>query len=202
MTRYNPDIHHRHSIRLRAYDYSQMGAYFVTVCTQNREFIFGEITEGEIRLSDIGQVVVDEWLRTGEVRKNIELDSFVVMPNHFHGIVVISGNGRGVLQYAPTANQTSLRSPSQTIGAIVRGFKSITTKRINIIRNTRGMPVWQRNYYEHIIRTEDELTSLREYIINNPEQWSFDNENPDCVETVNADGKANPVWLPMGIRKW
>ena len=182
MNRYNPDINHRRSIRLQGYDYAEAGAYFVTVCTYNREFLFGEITNGEMRLNEIGQVVIEEWLRTADVRKNIELDAFVVMPNHFHGIVVITGNGRGVLQYAPTANQPSLRSPSQTIGAIVRGFKSITTKRINIIRNTLGVPVWQRNYYEHIIRTEDESNLLREYIVNNPAQWELDEENPDRVE--------------------
>ena len=102
------------------------------------------------------------------------------MPNHFHAIVVITGNGRGVLQYAPTTNRASLCSPSQTIGAIVRGFKSATTRRINVLRCAPGVPVWQRNYYEHIVRDEAEMYRVREYIAANPAGWLEDEENPIC----------------------
>jgi REP element-mobilizing transposase RayT len=100
------------------------------------------------------------------------------MPNHFHAIVVIAGNGRGVLQYAPTTNKGSLRSPSQTIGAIVRGFKSATTRQINVLRCAPGVPVRQRNYYEHIIRDEAEMYRVREYIVTNPAGWLEEEENP------------------------
>jgi len=97
------------------------------------------------------------------------------MPNHLHGIIMIN-SGRGVLQYAPT--ESPFRSPSQTIGAIIRGFKSATTKKINKYTNTPGKPVWQRNYYDRIIRDEDELNRIREYIIFNPAKWEGDKENP------------------------
>jgi REP element-mobilizing transposase RayT len=103
------------------------------------------------------------------------------MPNHVHGIVVITCQGRGVLQYAPTDDKTPFRSPSQTIGAIVRGFKSLVTKRINTIRDTPGESVWQRNYYEHVIQNDDDLNRIREYIANNLAQWALDEENPACA---------------------
>ena len=115
-------------------------------------------------------------MKSATIRNEITLDSFVVMPNHLHGIINI--NRRGVLQYAPTTNLPQLKSPSQTIGAIIRGFKSSATKHINIMRNTPGMPVWQRNFYEHAIRHDDELNKIREYVINNPLQWELDEENP------------------------
>jgi len=128
-------------------------------------------------LDDSGRTVMNVWLNTPELRPNVALDKFVVMPTHIHGIVIISERGRGVLQYAPTGP----RSPSQTIGAILRGFKSATTKQINELRNTPGAKVLQRNYYEHIIRNDEELNRAREYIANNPAQWETDRENPNVV---------------------
>jgi putative transposase len=175
--KYDPDKHHRRSIRLKDYDYSQAGAYFVTICT-NKESLFGEIEDGEMRLNQYGSIVHEEWLRTAELRNNIQMDAFVVMPNHMHGIIMITDDGRGVLQYAPTK---SFRSPSQTIGAIVRGFKSTTTKRINELRGSFGTSVWQRNYYEHVIRDEDDLNRIREYIQNNPLNWDQDENNPRII---------------------
>jgi len=168
--------HSRRSIRLRGYDYSQAGAYFVTVCARNRECLFGDVVDGQMVLDDSGRTVMNIWLNTPELRPNVALDEFVVMPTHIHGIVVISERGRGVLQYAPTGP----RSPSQTIGAILRGFKSVTTKQINELRNTPGAKVWQRNYYEHIIRNDEELNRIREYIICNPARWDSDPENPNA----------------------
>jgi REP element-mobilizing transposase RayT len=173
--KYDPEKHHRRSIRLKEYDYSQSGAYFITICVYNRECLFGEIVNGEVRLNEWGTIVEKELLKTPALRSNVLLDEYVVMPNHLHGIIVIMDHCRGVLQYAPTRR---LRSPSQTIGAIVRGFKSATTKRINEMRAAPGMPVWQRNYYEHIIRNENELNEIREYIVGNPIKWAEDENNP------------------------
>ena len=183
---YVSEKHHRKSIRLTGYDYSQPGAYFVTICTWNRECLFGEISNDEVVLKEYGQVVMQEWINTGKLRPNVELDTYVVMPNHFHGILIINDRGgtiqrRGVLQYAPT---NAFRSPSQTIGAMVRGFKSAVTKQINRSRNTPGYTIWQRNYYEHIIRNEKELNTIREYIINNPVKWDLDENNPDNIKPM------------------
>ena len=183
--KYNRERHHRRSVRLNGYDYSGPGAYYVTICAWNRECIFGEIMDGKMQLNEFGNIVQKEWLNTGHIRPNIELDEFVIMPNHFHGILVINhrlnqprldASHRGVLQYAPT--NAGLRSPSQTIGAVIRGFKSAATKSINLLRNTAGRPVWQRNYFERVIRNEKDLFRIREYIHFNPLQWDIDEENP------------------------
>jgi REP element-mobilizing transposase RayT len=145
-------------------------------------------------INDFGRIAYDEWLNTFQIRSNVELDKFVVMPNHIHGIMII--NCRGVWPYAPTLGlqynrgmgisqchpTAEFRSPSQTIGAIVRGYKSAVTKKINTLRNTPKMPFWQRAYYEHVIRNEDDLNQVREYIINNPLKWELDRENPSNIE--------------------
>jgi len=168
--KYNPDIHHRRSIRLQGYDYSSPGAYFVTICTQNRECLFGDIVNGKMVLNDIGKIVADEWIKTGDIRDEIELDAWVVMPNHFHGIVMIRRGDRPV---APTSAPLPGPRP-KSIGSLMSGFKSAVTKRINKIRQTPGISVWQRNFYEHIIRNETELGNIRQYIINNPLNWQSD----------------------------
>ena len=201
--KYNPDKHHRRSVRLQGYDYAKPGAYFITICAHNRTCLFGKIVDGKMELNEFGMIVKNEWLRTSIIRPNIDIDEFVIMPNHLHGILIIVDNNhcRGVWPYAPTMpyapttpyapaseteitpstnkpNQTSeFKSPSQTIGAIIRGFKSATTKQINVCRNSPGTPVWQRNYYEHIIRNDDELNRIRAYIKNNPVNWPQDKNN-------------------------
>ena len=179
-------VRHRRSIRLQGHDYGQPGAYFVTICTFDRECLFGKIADGRMWLNDMGHAAEAEWLNTARIRPQVELGAYVVMPNHFHAIVVIVDNGRdvlagrgisddrGVLEYAPTG----FRSPSQTIGAIVRGFKSAVTKRINASRGTPGAPVWQRNYYERVVRNGDELNRIRQYILDNPARWAMDREDP------------------------
>jgi putative transposase len=171
---FNPEKHQRRSVRFKEYDYSQPGAYFVTICSWLRGFIFGEIINSKMELNEYGIAVEREWFNNVNVRTNIELDQFIIMPNHVHCILII--NRKGVLQYAPTKD--AFRSPTQTLGAIIRGYKSTTTKQINSIRNTPGMPVWQRNYFEHIISNEIELNKIREYISNNPLRWAFDKDNP------------------------
>ncbi|MEW6325035.1 MAG: transposase [Nitrospirota bacterium] len=182
----------RRSIRLHGFDYGQAGAYFVTVCTKNRESLFGNVAGGEMVLNQAGEIVRDEWMHTWDIRPDVWPDYFMVMPNHFHAIVAIVRNDRdvskcrGVLQYAPTtdrirgdtADRIRLASPSCTLGAIVRGFKSATTTRINQMRATPGMPVWQRNYHERIIRKPAEMARIREYIAMNPANWATDENNP------------------------
>jgi len=181
---YDPDRHHRRSIRLRDYDYAQAGAYFITICTYQRECLFGSVDAGVLTLNDWGRLAETEWLRTPTLRPQVELDEFEAMPNHLHIIVVIvetpapgldgrMPSGRmesgGRMQYAPT-----WRSPAQTVGAIVRGYKAAVTKQINDLRRTRDTPVWQRNYYEHVIRNEGELNRARQYILDNPARWEMD----------------------------
>jgi REP element-mobilizing transposase RayT len=191
--KYNPLVHHRRSIRLRGYDYAQPGEYFMTFCTFRREHLLGEIENGIMRLSELGKIVRQEWLRTPMMRSNVELDEFVLMPDHLHGIIVLhaerngeleqSSNCGGELQFAPT--KTPFRSPSKTIGAIIRGFKSASTKRVNDFRNSPGLPLWQRNYYEHIIRDQMELNRIREYISLNPAKWMDEEENLDNIATAS-----------------
>lgn len=175
---YDSDKHQRHSIRLKDYDYSQAGAYFVTICTHKKEFLFGNVVNGEMRLNELGKVVQDEWHRSAKMRREIELDTFVVMPNHIHGIVTIVGaQGLAPLQHGHPPLQRRPRS----LSTFVTGFKSAVTRRINDLRGTPYTPVWQRNYYEHVIRNEDDLDEIREYIVHNPLKWDLDSENPNSV---------------------
>ena len=187
--------HHRRSIRMAGYDYGSEGGYFVTIVTYDRKFLFGKIYDGEMVLNNFGRIVKGEWFRTQQIRPNIELfeDEFVVMPNHIHGIIWIVKQKFGLThsEYLNTKSfstvgahcmrpgaydNTPLRSTSQTLGAILRGFKGIVTKRINDLRGTPGLPVWQRNYYEHIINSEKDYYAISEYIINNPAGWEKDSE--------------------------
>ena len=176
---YNPDIHHRRSIRLTEYDYSQAGLYFITICTQNRECIFGEIVDDGkgtmiCALNEYGGIAEKEWIKTSAIRPNIRLDVFVIMPNHIHGIIEINAaDGKGTMHRAPTAEQFG-KPTSNTIPTIIRGYKSSVTKQINILRNKPGVPVWQRNYYEHIIRNEKSCYQISEYIQTNPLKWQND----------------------------
>ena len=166
---YNPQIHHRRSIRLKNYDYASSGAYFVTIVTHGRQCLFGAIVDGAMRLNEWGAIVCDEWLKTEIIRPRVQLDVFVIMPNHIHGIIIVNdvdGCCRGTLQRAPTIEQFG-KPTSDSIPTIIRLFKSATTKRINEYRNTPAVSVWQRNYYEHIIRNETEWQRIRQYIANN-----------------------------------
>jgi REP element-mobilizing transposase RayT len=169
--KYNPVKHHRRSIRLPEYDYSGSGSYFLTICAYQRQCLFGDVINGAMQLNDFGAIVAEEWQRSAIIRSNLELDAWVVMPNHFHGIVTIN-NPVGAQRVAPLpiCNQhaNKLHRQPQSLGSFVAGFKRSTTKRINEIKETPGVPVWQRNYYEHIIRNEETWHRLRQYIANNP----------------------------------
>lgn len=149
--------------------------YFVTICAHSRKCLFGEIVDGEMQINEYGCVMLKEWLKTADVRKNVELDEFIVMPNHFHGIIVLTDVG--ARRVAPTEHRHRLASSS--IGAIIGQFKSIVTKHINKMWNTLQAPVWQRNYYEHVIRDDESLNLIREYIQTNPLRWELDRENPN-----------------------
>lgn len=179
--KFDPKIHHRRSIRLKGYDYSQDGAYFVTIVAWQREMLFGEILDGDVVLNDFGKIIQEEWEQTAIVRPNVELGEYVVMPNHFHGILVFINDDAYTVgatrRVAPT--KTTLKSGS--LGAVMGQFKSIVTKRINRLRGVEGVPVWQRNYYEHIIRNEKEMDRITRYIESNPTQWADDDENPNRI---------------------
>ncbi|MCA9912513.1 MAG: hypothetical protein KC496_04175 [Anaerolineae bacterium] len=227
-------MHHRRTIRLEHHDYAEDGVYFVTICSHLREWMFGEIVDDVMQLNTYGEIVIDEWQRTGD-RKFVELDAFVVMPNHVHGIIVInhsyqataSGVGAqdnpssppnveaqdnhtirpnvgaqnrpialpnvgaqdnhvmsdavGAQRAAPLhvskhkpGGITPNNGAPGSLGAIVRAFKSAVTRRINLTRNTPGAPVWQRNYWERVVRDEKEWNWIRQYIATNPAKWAED----------------------------
>ena len=182
----NDKLRHRRSIRLKGYDYSQAGAYFVTICTLNRECLFGEIKalEPAPLLNECGEIVLDCWNAIPGHFQGVELDEFVVMPNHVHGILIIHDNGRGTACRAPT--EQFGKPVAGSLPTIIRSFKSAVTKRIHERRGTPGCPVWHRNYYEHVVRDQDELNRIREYILLNPVQWLEDENNP-----ANLDADLN-----------
>jgi REP element-mobilizing transposase RayT len=157
-------MHQRHSIRLPGYDYAQGGAHYITLCTARRARLFGHIAAGRMTLSALGRAAEEEWLQTPQIRPNVDLDAFVVMPDHFHAVVVIA-------ERADVATASGFRSPSHTLGAIVRGFKAAVTRQANTLWQTSGMIVWQRNYYEHIVRDDADLDRIRRYIAANPTRW-------------------------------
>lgn len=175
----NADILQRHSIRLKGYDYSQNGAYFVTVCTFEKKCLLGNVINGQILLNEFGIIVKHEWLKTGELHENVVLDEYIVMPNHFHCIILIEGTARR----APTIERYG-HPTVNSLPTIIRSFKSAVTKQIHQILQTSIQPVWQRNYYEHTIRDENDLNMIREYIINNQLKWEFDSENPINIPSL------------------
>ena len=218
--KYDPAKHHRRSIRLKGYDYTRPGAYFITLVTYHRDCIFGEIIGGQMRLSPLGGLVRAEWLRSIDIRPEIRLlpDEFVIMPNHFHGIVWITDLVRadGVRPIRP---ENDLRPPDDhppdahpfaeasspeepgachapqrpirpedgvppgraphSLASFIAGFKAAVTSRAGRELNLSG--IWQRNYYEHIIRSDRELLNIRNYIANNPQQWQADQIHPSAA---------------------
>ena len=181
---YDPEIHHRRSVRLKEFNYSRHGAYFITICTQNKDCLFGKIVEGKMVLNEYGSIVETEWTNTSKIRNNVKLDEFIVMPSHVHGIIIIMDDCcEGTRQRAPTGYNAPItesfgKPTHNSIPTIIRSFKSAVTKQINELRNTPKLSLWQNNYYEHIIRNENELNQIRQYIIENPLKWDLDEENP------------------------
>jgi REP element-mobilizing transposase RayT len=177
----NSDIHYRKSIRLKDYDYSQTGGYFVTICTKNRQCVFGEIIEGQMVLNDAGWMVQRVWDEIPGNYPGIETDVFIVMPDHIHGIIIIVGAGPCA---CPVEGQPRGIAPTMSLPDIVNRFKTMTTKRYTDgVKQCgwRSYPgrLWQRNYFDRVIRNEKELDQIREYIFDNPEKWEIDGDKTE-----------------------
>ncbi len=159
----------RQSIRLKGYDYRRPGGYFVTICTWQRDPVFGNIFTYKMQMNDCGRIVEKAWLDLPHRYPHVELDEFIVMPDHFHGILFL------------IENPQELSAKRYGLPEIVKGFKSQSARQINLIQDTKGIPVWQRGYYDRIIRNESELELIRKYILFNPTRWELDKEYPPNV---------------------
>jgi REP element-mobilizing transposase RayT len=184
---YAPEKHHRRSIRLKEYDYTQPGAYYITLCTKARQCLFGDVVKGEMHLNSLGNIAFTCWQTIPDHLPHVELDVFVIMPNHLHGILVISDTLIRARQCrAPTIEQNHIpktekfgKPVSGSIPTVIRSYKSAVTKRINAICNTKYTSlIWQRDLYEHISRDEASVHNIRRYIVENPWRWADDPENP------------------------
>jgi REP-associated tyrosine transposase len=177
---FDPKKHHRRSIRINGYDYTQPGGYFATIVTYQRDYLFGEIINEEMQLNALGTVVDEYWRAIPEHFSNVELDAYVVMPNHVHGIIVINENGMATNSSpfvgARHASPLPRGVKPHSVGAIVGSFKSVVTKRIG--RELKATGIWQRNYYEHVIRNHEDWDRIHRYIESNPSMWADDEENP------------------------
>jgi len=206
---------HRRSIRLPGYDYSQPGAYFVTVCVHGGRFLFGDVMDGRMRLNATGDLVQVCWEWLEQQYRYVELDEYVIMPNHVHGIIIltdlVTSDGsrtvtdasdfmtlggsrtapreddidscRGASRSAPTLDYIR-RKP---LGRIIGAFKTVSTKRINELSNSSAGRIWQRGFFEHVIRGERDLTRIREYISTNPRRWHLDRDNPEQTGVDSLD---------------
>ena len=187
MMRYDPDKHHRHSIRLKGHDYAQPGAYFVTVCTYQRECLLGQIEPGQVVLSDAGEIARSVWNGLPNRFPSVGLDEYVIMPNHVHGIVLV-----GAQFIAPNPKEGPTNHVP-ALGEIIRAYKATVTRLVrrrddgatNMGPTNKGVmnraPTgfgWQRGFHEHIIPNEAELAGIREYIVGNPARWDEDENNP------------------------
>ena len=206
--RYDPDRHRRRSVRLGGHDYTQPGAYFVTICTHDRQCLFGDVIAGQMQLNKVGRIVCEEWRKTAEVREDVIIDEFVVMPNHVHGVLALVGATRRValLSEGTDGKGNQPKGPVRgSIGAIVGQIKSVATKRINKLRGTPGALVWQRNYHDRIPRSDSALSAVREYIRRNPADWGADPDNPEGCQFLAAnrypDGWFDGLFRDQGNRQ-
>ena len=161
---YDSKIHHRHSIRIKNYDYSKGGMYFITICTKNKEKILGKITNGKMELNYLGKIVENELNKTNNINENIKIYDYVIMPNHIHFIIEIDCEVND--ERAQSCTPTEL---NKTIGKVIRGIKSA-------VSSTVKKSIWQRNYYEHVIRKDKEHLQILEYMQNNPSNWELDED--------------------------
>ena len=200
MTKFDPNKHHRRSIRLKGYDYASAGGYFITIVAWRRECLFGDVINGKMRLNKIGKIVQWEWLELSKRLSYVTLGAHMVMPNHFHGILFIHENvgatRQGLSKSRSNVEPEHLittdgidgsplpRGPQPaSLGAILAQFKSRVTKRIWKIPEFKETPIWQRNYYEHIIRNDHDLQNKTDYINANPLLWDQDDENPTYIKS-------------------
>ena len=201
-SKFDPQKHHRRSTRLKGYDYSQPGAYFVTIVAFQRECLFGEIIDGVMQLNEYGKIVQKWWNEIPKHFPNVEIVAFIIMPNHIHGIILITADRRGTVpvpsndeisqlgREAPDWDEMTsqlggetppLRTPA--LGQVVAYFKYQSTKELNALPGTGTITkFWQRNYYEHIIRDEREMAKISDYIETNPIHWADDSENPVNIQ--------------------
>ncbi len=175
---------HRRSIRIKGYDYSENGYYHVTICADKRKLIFGKIENGKMILSQFG-LIVENVLKSLPDHHDAEIDIYTIVPNHVH-CILMKPYRRGIARNAPT-NQFG-NVPAGSISCIMRSFKSECTKQIREMMKNPNYKFWQRNFYEHVIRNEIELSATRQYILNNPLKWQYDHENPDCVKLKKCRG--------------
>ena len=174
--KFNPDIHHRHSIRLRGNDYSKPGYYFFTICSKCREPFFGRIENNHsMILSPFGKIIETTWFDLPNHNNNIILDCFVIMPDHIHGIIQMVGAGSkpapGYDKPALIVSGTDYVTSGPHLSEIIRQLKTFSARKINELRKTTGIAVWQRNYYESVIHGQENLNIVRNYIITNPMNW-------------------------------
>ncbi len=174
--KYDPDIHNRHSIRLEGYDYAQSGSYFVTICTQNHKCLFGTINNEQMILNIGGYMIKSWWYEIQNKFSNIELREFVIMPNHLHGIITINETVGADLCVCPNKSGEHVGSP---LHRMIQWFKTMTTNQyIRLVKQNILPPfdkrLWQRNYYEHIIRNEPSYLEIARYIVENPLNWETD----------------------------
>ena len=219
---YDPKKHHRRSVRLKGYDYASPGWYYVTICTHDRNFLFGEIVQSQMRPSRTGEIAQECWNEIPQHCQRVTLDVSIVMPNHLHGIIVIRGDtrcGRDTPWRVPTtARREAFGKPVPgSLATLLRLFKQAVTVQARAriappdgVGARHGVPlqVWQDDFYEHIIRSEKELNRIREYICNNPLRWAYDSENPardpDAVDEIDdilgteddPDGRGTPWRAP------
>lgn len=178
--RFNPEIHHRRSIRLKGYEYSRNGAYFVTMCIQNRECLLGKIIDKKILLSDAGIMAGSVWEEIPRSYPGVVIDIYQIMPNHVHAIILL---GEGLCACPSSEGQPRGVAPTLSLPDIIHRFKVMTTKTyMDGVAKTIWIPfnkkLWQRNYYEHVIRNDGDYDRIYEYVINNPSNWDEDENNP------------------------
>jgi putative transposase len=166
---------HRRSLRLSGYGYSKFGAYFTTICVKDRKCLLGSILNSQMQLNSYGKIAQYSWNWLSQAYDYVELDECVIMPNHLHGIIIISSNRRGGSRTAPTGEYKV-----KPLGRLIGAFKTMSTKQINLISKTSEVPFWQRNFYEHVIRDDHSLNRIRDYIVTNPLRWDLDRENPQA----------------------
>ena len=168
----------RRSGRLRGYDYSTPGAYFITVCTQNRLPLFGEVENGDMEANGPGSVVEECWTKLPDHYDNLVLDAFILMPNHVHGVIILEDGPTCVGAGFKPALPAAVSRGRHGVPEIVRAFKTFSARKINEMRASTGTPVWQRGFYDHVIRNQRELDRVRAYVIDNPRRWDEDVDNP------------------------